>query len=224
MNWYRMFFIQISFTQPPSMHWELPEHGRCCMQNNQLLTKSHVESEDNSILEHSVNWSNFVLHVVKVTGKVRREFTVRITWWTSKTVFCNGVLYCLTSGRPYSIIAYDLKTAIWTEVQVPPPEYLFCSFLIHRKDRLLLVGGVGSERICEHVHIWELKQGDEQLQWVEVEKMPQQYFQFFFKEKTASDLKCAGHGDLVYFFKDSHTQVVINYTPLCCHNVWFYST
>jgi len=70
------------------------------------------------------------------------------------------------------------------------------------------VGGAGTERICEHVHIWELKQAEgEEMQWVEVEKMPHQYFRFFFKEKTASDMKCAGHGDLIYFYKDSHTQV-----------------
>ncbi|XP_024361156.1 F-box/kelch-repeat protein At5g15710 isoform X1 [Physcomitrium patens] len=143
----------------------------------------------------------------KVTGKVRREITVRITWWTSKTVFCNGVLYCLTSGRPYSVIAYDLKTATWDEVAVPPPEFLFCTFLIQRRNRLFLVGGAGTERICEHVHMWELKQVDgEGKQWVEVEKMPHEYFQIFFKERTATDLKCSGHGDLVYFYKDSHTQ------------------
>lgn len=147
----------------------------------------------------------------QVTGNVRREFTVRITWWTSKTVFCNGVLYCLTSGRPYSIIAYDMETATWNEVAVPPPEFLFCSFLIQRRNQLFLVGGVGTERICEHVHIWELKptQGEKVVQWVEVEKMPHEYFRFFFKEKTASDLKCAGHGDLIYFYKDSHTKVLV---------------
>jgi hypothetical protein len=39
MYQYRMFFIQIQ-TLPPSMHSRFSEHGRCCMQNNQLLTKS----------------------------------------------------------------------------------------------------------------------------------------------------------------------------------------
>jgi hypothetical protein len=97
---------------------------------------------------------------------------------------------------------------------VPPPEFLFCSFLIQRRNQLFLVGGVGTERICEHVHIWELKptQGEKVVQWVEVEKMPHEYFRFFFKEKTASDLKCAGHGDLIYFYKDSHTKVLVHLT------------
>ena len=37
-----------SLKPPPSMHRKLTEHARCHMQNNQLLTKSHVELEDNS--------------------------------------------------------------------------------------------------------------------------------------------------------------------------------
>lgn len=102
-----------------------------------------------------------------------------------------------------------MKTAKWNEVSVPPPEYLFCSFLIQQKNQLFLVGGVGSKQICEHVHVWELKQNEREkvMQWVEVENMPHEYFQIFFKEKSTSDLKCAGHGDLIYFHKDSHTKV-----------------
>ena len=45
----RMFYAQTS-TPHPSMHRILTEHGRWCMQNNQLPTKSHVELEDNSNL------------------------------------------------------------------------------------------------------------------------------------------------------------------------------
>ena len=40
-NQYRMVFVQTS-TQPPSMHRKLPKHRRCCMQNNQILTKMYV--------------------------------------------------------------------------------------------------------------------------------------------------------------------------------------
>lgn len=44
-----------------------------------------------------------------ITGSVPREYTVKITVWTSKTVYCMGILYCLTSARPYNIMAYDMK-------------------------------------------------------------------------------------------------------------------
>ena len=46
MNGYKMFFDQTS-TQPPSMHRKRTKHERCCMQNNQLPTDSHVELEEN---------------------------------------------------------------------------------------------------------------------------------------------------------------------------------
>jgi hypothetical protein len=49
MNRYRMFFVQTS-TLPPRMHHKLTKHGRFCKQNNQLPTKTHVESKDNSII------------------------------------------------------------------------------------------------------------------------------------------------------------------------------
>ena len=41
MNQYRMLFVQI-------MHQNLTEHGKCCMRNNQLPTKTPVELNDNS--------------------------------------------------------------------------------------------------------------------------------------------------------------------------------
>ena len=49
MNRCRMFFVQTS-TRPLNMHQKLTKHGRFCMQNNQLPTKSCDEFEDNSIM------------------------------------------------------------------------------------------------------------------------------------------------------------------------------
>ena len=41
-----MLFVQISIL-PPTLHqFFLIKHGRCCTQNNQLLTKSHLELKD----------------------------------------------------------------------------------------------------------------------------------------------------------------------------------
>lgn len=151
-----------------------------------------------------------------LTGTVPREYTVKITVWTSKTVVCNDVLYCLTSARPYNIMAYDMKKGIWEEVRIPQPEILFCSFLIQRKGRLVLIGGVGSEGICQRVRIWELENEGlnwqtepEKQKWVEIERMPGKHFRRFFKEKHDFDIKCAGNGNLLYFFKDSHSEMLL---------------
>ena len=50
MNQYRMFFVQTS-TLPPSMHQKISEHGKYCLQNNQLSTQRHIKLEDNSKVE-----------------------------------------------------------------------------------------------------------------------------------------------------------------------------
>ena len=66
MNRYRMFYLQTS-TLPPRMHHKLTKHGRFCMQNNQLPTKTHVESKDNSILSKKILSSLFdrcVFHLI----------------------------------------------------------------------------------------------------------------------------------------------------------------
>ncbi|MCO5602113.1 hypothetical protein L7F22_056241 [Adiantum nelumboides] len=164
-----------------------------------------------------------------VTGVVPREYTVKITVWTSKTVYCRGMLYCLTSARPYNIMAYDMKSGLWEEVKIPQPEVLFCSFLVQRRDRLLLVGGARCEEARQRVHIWELqddgKSYSSKKYWVEIERIPLYLFQRFCKGKADFDLKCAGSGDMLYFFKDSHTDILLcdlsqnptawNWLPMC---------
>lgn len=150
-----------------------------------------------------------------ITGTVPREYTVKITVWTSKTVFCMGSLYCLTSARPYNIMAYDMKKGVWEEVKIPQPDVLFCSFLMRRRERLLLVGGAGCERVGQRVHIWELRNDNDwennlaKQCWVEIERMPTHHFQMICKGKADFDLKCAGSGDMLYFFKDSHSEMLL---------------
>jgi hypothetical protein len=47
MNHNKMFFVQTT-TPAPSMPKKLTEHGKFCMQTNQLPTKTPVELQDNS--------------------------------------------------------------------------------------------------------------------------------------------------------------------------------
>ena len=44
----------------------LTEHGKCCMQNNQLPTKTHVELKDNSIVSKLSN--NQMIHSMSVSN------------------------------------------------------------------------------------------------------------------------------------------------------------
>ena len=75
-----MFFVEIS-ALPPKVHQKLTKHGRCCMQNNQLLTKSYVDFKDNSIVlvcffkEHleSTKLKRASMSCNKLTGKQEEE-------------------------------------------------------------------------------------------------------------------------------------------------------
>jgi hypothetical protein len=49
MDQYRKFFIQTS-TPTPSMHRKHHGHGKFCIHNNQLPTRTLVELKDNSIV------------------------------------------------------------------------------------------------------------------------------------------------------------------------------
>ena len=74
MNRYRMFYVQTS-TLPPRMHQNLTKHGRFCKQNNQLLTKSHVELKYNSNMRETKLqyytkydiWCHMIFDVAMVT-------------------------------------------------------------------------------------------------------------------------------------------------------------
>ncbi|KAI5081495.1 hypothetical protein GOP47_0004678 [Adiantum capillus-veneris] len=164
-----------------------------------------------------------------ITGTVPREYTVKITVWTSKTIYCKGILYCLTSARPYNIMAYDMKKGVWEEVRIPQPQVLFCSFLVQRREQLLLVGGARCEEAGPRVHIWELRdngnRSSSKRSWVEIERIPPHHFQRFCEGKSVFDLKCAGSGDMLYFYKDSHSDILLcdlsqspttwNWLPTC---------
>ena len=59
----RMFLIQ-TFTLPQRMHHKLTIYERCCMQNNQLLTRGYVELEDESIVvlpRYMIRWVKIFL-------------------------------------------------------------------------------------------------------------------------------------------------------------------
>ena len=52
-NHYRMFFVQSSTLPPPSMHRELTEYRRCCMQDNKSYCNNHVSISNNMTLKLS---------------------------------------------------------------------------------------------------------------------------------------------------------------------------
>ncbi|KAH7282630.1 hypothetical protein KP509_35G040900 [Ceratopteris richardii] len=149
-----------------------------------------------------------------ITGPMPREYTVQTTVWASKTVYCKRKLFCLISAKPSKIISYDIEKKIWEEVKIPQPEGLFSSFLVQRRGNLLLIGDVRYQNVCQRVAIWELKGGDaqssiEKLYWSELVQIPSCYVQRFCKGAKDFNVKCVGNDDMLYFFKDSHSEILL---------------
>ncbi|GLJ43883.1 hypothetical protein SUGI_0914740 [Cryptomeria japonica] len=163
-------------------------------------------SQDANGYEPSIEMYDSLADSWNVVGEVPCEYAVRLALWTpNDTVYCNGTIYCLTSARPYSIIAFNSVTGVWSEVMVPRGPHLLCSFLVQRRDKLTLVGGVGSPRDCKCLKVWELDEDG----WLEIESMPGEFFNSFLGGKTDFDYKFAGNGDFLYFFKDSQSQMLV---------------
>lgn len=133
----------------------------------------------------------------RIVGSMPMEFAVRLTVWTPKeSVFCDGVLYWMTSARAYSLMGYDISSNTWRELSVPMADKLEFAVLVLRNGRLTLVGGTCAFGVC----IWELGQGEI---WVLVEKVPSELGMRFKGEKGSWDrTKCVGSDGAIYLYRD----------------------
>uniref|UniRef100_A0A803P027 Uncharacterized protein n=1 Tax=Cannabis sativa TaxID=3483 RepID=A0A803P027_CANSA len=102
----------------------------------------------------------------QIVGSLPMEFAVRLTVWTpNDNVYCNGVMYWITSARAYSLMGFDISSNTWRELRVPMASELEFASIVLRNEKLTLVGGTCGD--CASV--WELGQGDT---WVLVGKVP----------------------------------------------------
>lgn len=107
-------------------------------------------SQDANGYEPSIELYDSMVDSWNVVEEVPCEYVVRLALWTpNDTIYCNGTIYCITSTKPYSIITFDFVNGVWSEVMVPRAPYLLCPFLVQRRNRLTLFGGVGSPRDCK---------------------------------------------------------------------------
>ncbi|KAH9297285.1 hypothetical protein KI387_028967, partial [Taxus chinensis] len=61
-----------------------------------------------SVIAYSDSWDVIV--------EVPYEYVVRLALWTpNDTVYCNGIMYCLTFPMPYNIISFCFVNAVWSE-------------------------------------------------------------------------------------------------------------
>ncbi|KAH7415648.1 hypothetical protein KP509_14G055500 [Ceratopteris richardii] len=115
---------------------------------------------------------------------------------SSKSAFCNGRLYCLTSS-PCGLVAFDMDRGSWESIPVRMPRSLLDAFLVAGEyGHLLLVGRVGLYSVHQSMRIWELNL--QKLDWDEVGKMPHSLFKSLLKS-SAESFQCFGHGNFICF-------------------------
>ncbi|KAL6134362.1 hypothetical protein ACLB2K_066594 [Fragaria x ananassa] len=144
------------------------------------------------------------LNAWRIVGTMPMEFAVRLTVWTPKeSVYCDGVLYWMTSARAYSLMGYDISRNSWRELSVPMADKLEFAVLVLRHGRLTLVGGTCALGGC----IWELGEGES---WVMVEKVPSELGRRFIGEKGSWDrTKCVGSDGGIYLYRDLWAGMVV---------------
>ncbi|CAN6570576.1 unnamed protein product [Malus baccata var. baccata] len=140
-----------------------------------------------------------------VVGSMPMEFAVRLTVWTPKeSVYCDGVLYWMTSARAYSLMGYEIGSNTWRELSVPMADKLEFAVLVLRNGRLTLVGGgVCVSGAC----VWELGEGDI---WVLVEKVPSEMGMKLMGHRGSwASTKCVGGDGAIYLYRDLWSGMVV---------------
>ena len=116
-NPYRMFFIQTSIPTP-SMPRELIKHGKVCMKNNQLLTKSPIE------------WINDfnIFNVIgsKLFNRMHSDMGVPNLSYS--------YLYLITSTNSFEVGRIHILVHIWQQMS-PSPLSMNCT--LHAKFLVL---------------------------------------------------------------------------------------
>ncbi|KAG0585697.1 hypothetical protein M758_2G030000 [Ceratodon purpureus] len=126
----------------------------------------------------------------------------------ARTAFCNGQFYCMTSGPPDALLAYNMELGIWRVVPVSRPAFLWYGDLVEHYGRLLLIGAVRIDQTFEAVKIWELQEST--AEWVEVESMPERLFkEFYRKGRMFYSFQCVGSGNLLYLHVKKTPRILV---------------
>ncbi|CAN4088484.1 unnamed protein product [Withania somnifera] len=121
-----------------------------------------------ALYEPSVEVYDSVQENWKTIGSMPMEFAVRLTVWTpNESVYCDGVLYWITSARAYTLMGFEIVNKNWRELSVPMADRLEFAALVPRNGKLSLVGGTSDTGVC----IWELSENN---YWKIIERVPQE--------------------------------------------------
>ncbi|CAI9095221.1 OLC1v1031108C1 [Oldenlandia corymbosa var. corymbosa] len=133
-----------------------------------------------------------------IIGPVPLEYSVRLTVSDpDAAVYCDGVIYWMTSTGAYSVIAYEITTNKWKELNLPIADRLEFAALGRRNGKLTLVGG----KCGGDAYVWEHGKGG--MNWGIIEKVPFELGMKFLGGKGCWDnTKCVCTDGMVCFYKD----------------------
>ncbi|KAL3374977.1 hypothetical protein AABB24_006463 [Solanum stoloniferum] len=135
----------------------------------------------------------------KTIGSMPMEFAVRLTVWTpNESVYCNGILYWITSARAYTVMGFEIRNKNWRELGVPMADRLEFAALVERNGKLCLVGGTSDTGAC----IWQLEESNN---WRMIEKVPQELWAKLFGGKGrwgSINTRCVCIGGTMCLYRD----------------------
>lgn len=122
-------------------------------------------------------------------------------------VLLGEFLFCL-SFWPIGVVAYSIEEATWVNMQVKMPASINSPHLIHHSGQLLLVGGVEEYGQLISIRIWNVDLASKEC--VEIERMPDHFFNKFSFKVSGEHFSCMGEAGFVCF-SDGRTPPILMY-------------
>ncbi|XP_011626810.1 F-box/kelch-repeat protein At5g15710-like [Amborella trichopoda] len=127
----------------------------------------------------------------------------------------NGVLYCILDQLSCSIVAFNIRSRHWFTLKAQMPEHLTEVRLMDHKNRLVMIGGLGSHGITKEIGIGKLN--NSLMEWEMIGRLPEDFCNFFLRTPSRR-VKCVGHGSLIYFASKKFPCIAIyNIAQYCWH-------
>lgn len=128
-------------------------------------------------------------------------------------------------------MAYDVGLNEWSKIQAPMRRFLRSPSLAVARGKVVMVAAVEKRKLSvpRSVRVWELQEegGGEGRGWVEVERMPAEFFQQFEEVEGGRGFECIGSGEFVAVTVKGSAEVLLfdvgrrewRWAPHCPFNV-----
>uniref|UniRef100_A0A2C9UR34 F-box domain-containing protein n=1 Tax=Manihot esculenta TaxID=3983 RepID=A0A2C9UR34_MANES len=115
---------------------------------------------------------------------------------SGQMIYAGDQFYCMNYS-PFSVLAYDVATNNWRNIQAPMRRFLRSPSLVESTGKLILVAAVEKSKlnVPKSLRLWGLQSCG--TTWVEIERMPQQLYIQFSELEAGRGFNCVGHGEFI---------------------------